>query len=208
MFALAAVPARWALERRAWAEAARLEPQPSRFPFTEAVTWFARGLGASRIGDKAGSEAAVAALGHSRDRLTASGESYWAGQVDIQGRAVAAWLALAEGRRTDALTQMRSAADLEDATEKNAMTPGPLAPARELLGEMLLETKEPAQALPEFAATLQKEPGRFRALLGAARAAAQAGDHATATTYYARLLKTCERADRPGRPELAEAASR
>ena len=208
VFALAAIPARWALERRAWAEAARLEPKPSRFPFTEAVTWFASGLGASRIGDKAASQSALEALGQARDRLTASGESYWAGQVDIAERTVAAWLALAEGRPADALTRMRAAAELEDGTEKNAMTPGPLAPARELLGEMLLETKAPTQALQEFAATLQKEPGRFRALLGAARAAAQAGDHATATKYYALLLKTCERGDRPGRPELAEATSR
>ena len=206
VFALAAVPARWALERRAWAEAAKLEPQPSRFPFTEAATWFARGLGASRVGDQAAARSALEALDQAPDRLTASGESYWAGQVDIGDRTVAAWLALAEGRRADALARMRAAADLEDATEKNAMTPGPLAPARELLGEMLLETQEPAQALQEFAATLQKEPGRFRALLGAARAAAQVGDHATATTYYARLLKTCERADRPGRPELVEAS--
>ena len=100
---------------------------------------------------------------------------------------------------------MRAAAEMEDATEKNAITPGPIAPARELLGEMLLEAGQPAPALQEFEATLQKEPDRFRALSGAARAAAQAGDRATATKYYARLLKVCEHADGPGRSELVEA---
>jgi len=205
VFALAAIPARWALERREWGEAAKLEPHPSRFPYTEATTWFARGLGASRVGDQAGARSALEALNQIRDRLTASGESYWAGQVDIEERATAAWLALAEGRRVDALAGMRAVAELEDGTEKNAITPGPLVPARELLGEMLLQVQEPALALQEFAATLQKEPDRFRALAGAARAAVQAGDRETAAKYYARLLKTCERADSPGRPELAEA---
>lgn len=204
VFALAAIPARWALERRAWAEAVALVPQPSRFPFTEAMTWFARGLGAARVGDPGTAKAAVLALGQARDRLTAAGETYWAGQVDIEGRTVGAWLALAEGRKAEALAQMRAAAELEDGTEKNAITPGPLAPARELLGEMLLETKEPGQALVEFESTLRKEPGRFRALLGAARAATQAGDGAKASQYYAQLSKTCERADQPGRLELAE----
>jgi Tfp pilus assembly protein PilF len=100
---------------------------------------------------------------------------------------------------------MRSAAEAEDGTEKNAVTPGPLAPARELLGEMLLQTHEPALALKEFQATLKKEPNRFRAMYGAAHAAQMAGDHATAKTYYEQLLKICVKADQPGRPELAEA---
>jgi hypothetical protein len=205
VFALAAIPARWALERGQWGEAAKLEPHPSRFPQTEAMIYFARALGASRVGDKAGARAAVDALAQIRDGLAAARESYWAAQLDIQWRAAGAWLALADGRKADALAGMRAAAELEDGTEKNAITPGPIAPARELLGEMLLEVKEPAQAVKEFAVTLQKEPDRFRALVGAARAAAQAGDGATATRYYARLLQTCERADRPGRPEIAEA---
>jgi hypothetical protein len=204
-FALAAIPARWALERHAWGEAAKLEPHASRFPQTEAISYFARGLGAARVGDTAAARAAVDSLKQIRDRLTAVHESYWAGQVETQRRASAAWLALTEGRKADAIAAMRAAAELEDQTEKNAITPGPIVPARELLGEMLLEAQEPAQALKEFSATLQKEPGRFRALAGAARAAAQAGDGVTAASYYARLLKTCERADNPGRAELAEA---
>ena len=205
VFALAAIPARWALERREWGEAARLEAHPSRFPQTEAMTYFARGLGAARVGDTEAARAAVGALEEIRERLRAAHEDYWAGQVETQQRAAAAWLALAEGHKAEAIAGMSAAAAMEDGTEKNAITPGPIAPARELLGEMLLEVQEPAQAQKEFAATLQKEPGRFRALLGAARAAARAGDRATAATYYARLLNSCERADNPGRAELAEA---
>jgi Tfp pilus assembly protein PilF len=100
---------------------------------------------------------------------------------------------------------MRAAADREDATEKNAVTPGPLAPARELLAYMLLDNGDPALALKEFEATMKKEPNRFRALAGAAKAAAAAGDRAKAARYYAQLLKMCARADAAARPELADA---
>src|SRR5262249_50613270 len=117
----------------------------------------------------------------------------------------AAFLALAEGKNDDAVTLMRTAARREDATEKNAVTPGPLAPAHELLGEMLLELKRPEQALLEFKATMDKEPNRFRAVYGAARAAAQAGDPTASAGYYRALVKICEKGDTPGRPELAEA---
>src|SRR5207344_2171668 len=109
------------------------------------------------------------------------------------------------GHAADALALMRATAVREDATEKNAVTPGPIAPARELLGEMLLELKRPAEALKEFQATQKKEPNRFRAIYGAAKAAAVAGDMATARTYYRQLLTICGRADTPGRPELVEA---
>jgi hypothetical protein len=205
VFALAAIPARWALERGAWGEAAVLEPHPSRFPHTEAITHFARGIGAARAGDEAGARSALDALDRIGGRLGAAGETYWAEQVAIQRRGVAAWLAWAEGRKGAALAEMRAAAEREDGTEKNAITPGPIAPAREMLGEMLLEAHEPARALEEFAATLRKEPDRFRALAGAASAAARSGDRGTAARHYARLAKTCARGDTPGRPELVEA---
>jgi tetratricopeptide (TPR) repeat protein len=100
---------------------------------------------------------------------------------------------------------MRAAAAMEDRTEKSAVTPGPLAPARELVGEMLLQMNQPADALAEFEATLQKEPNRFRALFGAAKAASLAGDRQKARRYYDALLKVCQRADKPGRPELEQA---
>ena len=105
----------------------------------------------------------------------------------------------------EALAEMRAAAEMEDATERSAVTPGPLAPARELVGEMLLQMKEPAGALKEFEATLEHEPNRFRALSGAARSALLAGNREKARSYYAALLKVCERADTPGRADLVEA---
>ncbi len=205
VFALAAIPARWALERRDWAAAARLDPKAGSFPYTEAMTHFARSLGASHTGALPDARQSITALKDIRDRLVGAREAYWAEQVGIQLDAATAFLALAEGKSTEALTTMRAAAVREDATEKNAVTPGPIAPARELLGEMLLEMKQPAEALKEFKATLKKEPNRFRAIYGAARAASLSGDRATARTFYQQLLTICAKGDSPGRPELAEA---
>jgi thioredoxin-like negative regulator of GroEL len=125
--------------------------------------------------------------------------------VKIQELEVEAWAALAEGKKVESLQRMRSAAELEDATEKSAVTPGPLAPARELLGDMLLEMKQPAQALEQFEATLTKEPGRFRALYGAAHAAQFSGSREASQKYFGALLKACGHADTPGRAELVEA---
>ena len=132
-------------------------------------------------------------------------ETYWANQVEIQRQEVAAWLAFAQGDRQGAIAGMRAAAQREDLTEKNAITPGPLTPAREMLGEMLLELKLPSEALKEFEATLTKEPNRFRALYGAAEAAKLAGNREAAQRHFRELLKVAESADKPGRQELAEA---
>jgi Tfp pilus assembly protein PilF len=206
-FAMAAIPARYALERRDWKQAAQLTPRDTPFPYTDAITWLARGIGAARLGDVASARQAAAALDRIRGRLVEAGESYWAQQVDIQGREVMAWAALGEGNTEDALRHMRSAAELEDGTDKSAVTPGPLAPARELLGEMLLETNDPAQALDQFEATLKREPKRFHALYGAARAAQLSGKPDVSRTYYRELVQICERGDTPGRQELAEARS-
>jgi tetratricopeptide (TPR) repeat protein len=132
-------------------------------------------------------------------------EAYWANQVEIQRQVVSAWVAFAEGDRQGALAAMRAAAEREDGTEKNAVTPGPLTPAREQLGEMLLELKLPSEALKEFEATLTKEPNRFRSLYGAAESAKLAGNRQTAQTHFQQLLKVAEGGDKPGRPELVEA---
>ena len=204
-FALAAIPARYALERKEWKQAVELTPRETSFPYTEAITWFARGLGAARLGQAAAANESAAALQQIRERLLQAGENYWAQQVEIQQLEVAAWAAFAEGKKEESLKRARSAAELEDATDKSAVTPGPLAPARELLGEMLLEMNEPAQALTQFEATLAKEPGRFRALYGAARAAKLSGNHDASQRYFRELLKVCSNADKPGRPELIEA---
>ena len=139
-------------------------------------------------------------------QLTQAKEAYWAEQTEIQLRSASAWLAfVGTDGRLKPWPKCVAAATLEDSTEKNAVTPGPLAPARELLGEMLLELKEPAEAQKEFEATLKREPNRFRAVYGAARAASLTGDREAARRYYAQLLKICERADKPGRSELLDA---
>jgi hypothetical protein len=166
IFALAAIPARWVLERNAWAEAAALEPKASAYPYTEAMTYFARALGASHTGDLPKAKASIDSLASIQQRLTAKGEGYWAEQVAIQHLEAQAWLDLAEHRENDALMHMREATAREDATEKSSVTPGPLAPARELLGDMLIELHRPAEAVVEYRATLQKEPNRRHALRG------------------------------------------
>ena len=206
-FALAAIPARYALERNDWKQATQLTPRETPFPYTDAMTWFARGLSAARLGQASAAHESEAALKQIRERLSKSGENYWARQVEIQEFEVGAWAALAEGKNDEALRQMKTAAEFEDGTEKSAVTPGPLAPARELFGEMWLEMKEPAKALEQFEATLKKEPGRFRALHGAALAAQLSGSRETSQKYFRELLKVCEHADHPGRPELLEAKS-
>lgn len=204
-FALAAIPARYALERGDWKQAGQLTPRETPFPHTEAMTWFARGLGSARLGQPKPAYEAVKALKKIREQLATVGENYWALQVEIQEREVAAWARMAEGEKEDALRQIESAAKLEDGTEKSAVTPGPLAPARELYGEMLLVANRPAAALEQFEATLKKEPGRFRTIYGAARAAQLAGNEEASRRYFQELLKVCEHSDRPGRAEFQEA---
>jgi hypothetical protein len=168
VFALAAIPARWPLERRAWAEAAALEPKASAFPYTEAMTYFARSLGASHMADTATAKAAVDSLATISQRLSAGGESYWAEQVAIQHLIAQAWLHFADHRTDEALQAMREAVTREDATEKSAVTPGPLAPARELLADMLMDLHRTAEARAEYRATLLKEPNRRHSLRMAA----------------------------------------
>ena len=169
VFALAAIPARWALERSAWAEAAALQPKASDYPHTEAMTYFARAVGGSRTGNLATTRAAIDSLGAIQQRLAGKGETYWAEQVAIQLLEARAWLDMAEHREADALARMREAVAREDATEKNAVTPGPLAPAHEQLGDMLMALNRPAEAQTEYRLTLQREPNRRRSLRGAGR---------------------------------------
>jgi hypothetical protein len=204
-YARAAILARYALERGAWSDAAALETHTTPYPYADAITWFARALGAARMHDVATAKAAVVELQKCIDRTTQAQENYWMEQLAIQKLGASAWLDLAEGRTADALASMRAAADREDRTEKAAISPGPLAPARELLGDMLLELKQPKAALVEYQKTMAKEPNRFRAIAGAAAAAAQAGDRAASQTYYRQLLTICAKADTPGRPELQAA---
>jgi hypothetical protein len=202
-FALAAGGARYAMERGDWKMAAQLKPRASKFPYADAMIHFARAIGAARSGDTESAQKDVAQLGALRDALAARKDAYWTGQVEVQRIGAQAWVELAQGKRAAALALMLQAADLQDASEKSPVTPGYLGPARELLGEMLLELKQPAQALKEFEVSAQHDPNRFRGTYGSALAAAQSGDAAKARAYYAKLFELAGKGD--ARPELQQA---
>jgi tetratricopeptide (TPR) repeat protein len=210
-YAGAAIPARFALERGDWAAASRLELRPARdrfnwapFPEGEAVNAYARGLGAARSGDAKAANAEVTRLGTLRAVMITQKKDYWVEQADIQVDAIKAWVARAQGRKDDAVRLMRVAADREDKTEKHIMMPGRVIPAREMLGEMLLEMKQPSLALVAFEESQRADPNRFRNVYGAARAAELSGDRAKAKTYYTQLLQQVG-SDGAGRPELQHA---
>jgi tetratricopeptide (TPR) repeat protein len=208
-YAIAAIPARYALERRRWSEAAALKVHPpdfpwKNFPYAEAMIYYARSLGASRSGDTAAASKDIERLTAIQKSLADAKENYWATQVEIQRRTAAAWLAHAEGKQEESLQLMRSAADLEDTTEKAPVTPGAIVPARELLGELLLDLRESPAALKEFEASLVVSPNRFNGLYGAARAAELSGDREKAGSFYAKLMALAERSDGQ-RPELQAA---
>jgi tetratricopeptide (TPR) repeat protein len=188
-YAQAAMPARYAIERGDWKQAMALESRPSQFPFTTALTHFARGLGAARSGDASAAEKEVQELARLRDALKTAKNEYWATEVEVSRLGVAAWAALAAGKQDEALALMRTAADTEDKHEKHIVTPARIAPAREMLGEMLLELKRPADALKEFEASHVREPERYRGYWGAGQAAAQSGDKAKARRYFTRLVE-------------------
>ncbi len=169
-----------------------------------AITHFARAIGAARSGKPAEARADTEKLAALVVRLREEKNLYWADQVEIQQQAALAWIAFAEGRHDDAIAAMKEAAAREDRTDKHPVTPGPLLPAREMLGEMLLERGRAAEALAEFEAVLTKEPNRFRAVFGAGRAAERAGQVDKAKAHYRALLEIAKTADTE-RAELKEA---
>lgn len=201
--AFAAIPARYTIERGAWADAASLPPRPST-PAADAITYFTRAMGAVRSGDVNAARKEIEQLESLKNTLTTTKQKYWADQVEIQRRAATAWVAQAEGKKDEAVKSMRSAADLEDASEKHVAMENRLWPMRELLGEMLLELNRPAEALKQFEASLKTAPNRFRGYYGVAKAAERSGQKGQARTYYAKLVELCRPADSE-RPELAEA---
>ena len=212
-YAFAAIPARYALERRRWDEAAKLALPANtvdmfpwkKFPWAEAHIHFARAIGFARSGDAKSARQEVGKLTALQDALViAKGEYDWAKQVEIEKQIAAAWVAFAEGQREESLKLMRAAADLDDKTDKHPVTPGSILPAREQLGELLLELKQPSAALAEFETSLRTTPERFNGLYGAARAATLAADQKKARSYYAKLLTLTRQAD-TARPEIAEA---
>lgn len=204
-FAHAAIPARYCLERRAWADAAKLEFSPSPYLFADAITYFSRGLGAAHLNDGPAARQAILSLTQIQDTLAKMKEDYWAGQIDIQRREVLAMLSFAENHEGDALAGMRLAAEMEDKTQLSSVTPGPMMPAREMLGDLLFQLNRPAEALKEYEASLLKEPNRFWSLYGAGKSAKRIGDRLKADRYFHQLVTVAAHADRPGRQELVEA---
>ncbi len=201
-FALAAMPARYAMERGQWAEAMMLKPLPApNTPYTEAITHFARAVGAARAGKPAEAAADIARLAALRDREIEMKDAYWTEQVDIQRRGAEAWVMFAEGKKAEAISAMAAVADSEDKTDKSAVTPGPLAPAREMYGFMLLEAGRAKEALVAFEAVTKKEPNRFLALYGAGKAAEATKQPSKAKGYYKQIVEICKDAG-PERPEL------
>jgi len=207
-YALAAVPARYALERGRWAEAAALEVAPAsfpwaKFPYAEAIIHFARAVGAARSGDAARARPAVERLEALRQSAIDAKIAYWPDQIEIQRRSAAGWLARAEGRTDDALRLLKEAVELEAATEKHPVTPGAVVPARELYADLLMELGRPAEALADYEASLAVAPNRSYALSGAVRAADAAGQAGKARALYATLEKVTARSD-GARPELTK----
>jgi hypothetical protein len=204
-YAVAAIPARFALERGAWAEAARLAVRPApEWPAAEAITHFARAIGAARSSDTALARREIVALAQIESTLPASGgaQVYWSGQIAIQRLAALAWLEVATGDTADAILHAGQAADREDGTQKHPVTPGPVLPARELEGDLLLLVGKPADAARAYAATLALSPNRARSLFGVAYAAELTGDMATARAKYQAFLTLMTQAD-GRRPEIA-----
>lgn len=195
-YAIAAVPARYALERRDWKEAAALTLSPAfpweKFPHTEALVHFARAVGAARGGDVATARQALDRLTVLQTSLRGKTGFDWATQVDIQRRAAAGWLARAEKKDDEALTLLRSAADLEDSTDKHPVTPGAVLPAREQLADLLVELGQPKEALAEYERSLKTAPARYNSLLGAAQAAEKSGETVKAADLYGQLATLCK----------------
>ena len=210
-FHLAAIPARYVIERRAWEEAAALTPRrPADLPWDsfvwpESLTWTARGLGGVHTGDLAAAREAEAKLATLRDRAKEAGERDFERYVEIDRRILAGWIAYAHGEVGEAVALVESAVELERTVEKHPVTPGALLPPGEALGDLLHELGRPREALEAYRASLAIWPGRYNSLLGAARAADTAGEGETAKAYYAELLeKTSGAAERSG---LLEARS-
>jgi len=202
--ALAAIPARFALERGRWDEAAQLPVRDSQFPPAQSISYFARALGAARSGDVAAARAELAHLDEIEAKLAAANNDYWAGQTRSQKQAVAAWVMFSDGQRDEAIAAMRKAADLDDASEKNVAMENKLVPIRALLGELYLTAGMNKEALVEFEASDKVMPNRFRIIAGSAAAARESGSAEAAKRYYRALTALTIGGD-GDRPEIAEA---
>ncbi len=202
-----AVPARYVLERQDWQAAAQLKPVGTGLPAAEAITHFARAIGAARSGTPAAAQADIDTLKDLRGQLEKANQGYWAGQVEIQVLGAQAWTEQATGNRDEALKLMRAAADLEDSSEKHVAMENRLYPMRELLADMLMAQNQPKAALTEYEASMKNSPMRLRGFYGAAKAADAVGDTKKARDYFDKLARLTRNAE-SDRPELQEARKR
>src|SRR5712691_2675686 len=201
--ARAAVPARYMLERQDWQGAAQLQPLGTPFPAAEAITHFARAMGAARSGDVTAAQADIEKLKQLREGLLQAKRPYWAEQVESQVLSAIAWVSNAQGNRDEALEFVRGAADLEDSSEKHVAMENRLYPMRELLGDMLRGYGESATALKEYEVSMKNAPNRLRGYYGAAKAAQDSGQAKKASAYYKQLARLTRDAD-GDRPEIVE----
>ena len=202
-YAVAASQARYVFERGDWKAAAELQVRPTKFLYADAITYFVRAIGAARSGNPTAAKADIAKLIELRDKLKEANDAYWSNIVDIQRQIANAWILYAEGKYNEALNAMSAAAEAEDKTDKHPVTPGPLAPARELYGAMLLDRGMAKEALAAYEAVLKKEPNRLAAYVGATKSAKASGDQAKAREYAAQIARFTANAD-VSRPELIE----
>ncbi len=196
-YATEAIPARYAIELGSWKEASELRADETAVPWAQAITWMAVGVGSARSGNADRARQAEEKLVALRDTTLTKGDQYWAKQIEVQRREVAAWMAEQAGKQEEALNGMRAAAELEESMDKHAVTPGAVTPAREMLGQLLLVQNQPKEALTEFEAVLQVAPNRFNAVYGAATAAAGAGEVELADKYFRKLTEIAVGNERP-----------
>src|SRR5882724_11068952 len=196
-YALAAIPARYAIELGNWKEASQLQAREDDVPWAQAITWTAIGIGSARSKNLEHATQAEQKLASLRDATTKQNNSYWANQVEVQRREVAAWIAEANGESDEALKLARSAAELEESMDKAAVTPGAVTPAREMLAELLMLEHQPKESLAEYQSVLKTAPNRFNALYGAASAAEASGDASLASNYFRKLTEVAVGDERP-----------
>jgi len=188
-YALAAIPARSVLELGAWDAASRIEPLKTGVPWAQAISWTAIGVGSARSKNPSRAAEAERMLASLHEQAAKLNNSYWADQIEVQRREVAAWIARSSGKQDDGLTMMRSAVELEESMDKHAVTPGAVIPAREMLAQMLTLNDQPKAAFAEYQAVLKLAPNRFNALYGAAASAEAAGQLQEARNYYLKVTE-------------------
>lgn len=196
-YSMAAIPARYCMELSNWQGASELKVRQESVPWTQAITWMAVGVGSARVGDLKRAAQAEETLAGLRDATTKLGNTYWANQIEVQRREVAAWITYKSGKAEDAVVAMRSAAEFEESMDKNAVTPGAVTPSREMLAQLLMEQKRPQEALVEYEAVLKIAPNRFNAVYGAASAAEAGGNATVASQYFHKLTEIAVGDERP-----------